>query len=44
MRGRCTYRELIDGTLSMRDVALMNDAIRVRDENLRRADKAAREK
>lgn len=32
-RGWCKYESLIDGTLSLADVALMNDAIDVQDEN-----------
>lgn len=29
----CKYESLIDGTLSLFDVALMNDALTVQDEN-----------
>lgn len=37
MQGLCRYESLRDGTLSLADVALMNDAIDVRDENTYRA-------
>lgn len=33
MGGLCRYESLIDGTLSLADVALMNDALDVRDDN-----------
>jgi uncharacterized small protein (DUF1192 family) len=33
MRGFCRYESLIDGTLSLFDVAELNDAIDVLDEN-----------
>ena len=33
MRRYCEYRELIDGTLSIEDVAMMNDLIDLYDEN-----------
>lgn len=36
LRGVCRYESLIDGTLSLEDVALMNDALDVQDENERR--------
>lgn len=36
MRGMCRYESLIDGALDIMDVALMNDAITVHDENERR--------
>ncbi|RQZ78846.1 hypothetical protein DF056_20860 [Burkholderia cepacia] len=32
-RGWCRYESLLDGTLSMADIALMNDAITVRADN-----------
>ncbi|WP_438820966.1 DUF6889 family protein [Cupriavidus gilardii] len=32
--GWCKYESLIDGTLGLEDVALMNDAIAVRGDNL----------
>jgi hypothetical protein len=34
--GYCRYSELIDGTLGLADVAIMNETIDVRDENTRR--------
>lgn len=37
----CSYRELHDGTLRLADVAMMVDALSTRDENRRRAHKAA---
>lgn len=40
-RGYCKYESLIDGTLDLYDIALMNDAIDVRDENEIRARQAA---
>ena len=33
MAGMCGYESLKDGTLDLADVALMNDALAVRDEN-----------
>ncbi len=33
LRGLCTYIELKDGTLDLFDVALMNDAIDVEEDN-----------
>lgn len=36
LRGTCRYESLKDGTLGMADVALMNDACDVQDENERR--------
>lgn len=38
----CTLKELQDGTYTLTDVARMNDALDVRDENLRRGDDARR--
>ena len=37
----CSYQALCDGTLRLADVAQMNDALTARDENRRRAHKAA---
>lgn len=37
----CSLKELRDGTYDLADVALMNDALDVRDENTARANKAA---
>ena len=39
--GWCHYESLLDGTLSLVDIAIMNDALDVRDENRLRARKAA---
>ncbi len=36
VRGMCRYESLLDGTLGLADVALMNDALTVQDENSRR--------
>ncbi|MFQ8889034.1 MAG: DUF6889 family protein [Bilophila wadsworthia] len=36
LRGLCRYEGLKDGTLSLEDVALMNDALTVQEENERR--------
>jgi hypothetical protein len=36
----CRYESLKDGTLSLADVALMNDALTVQDENSSRLEKA----
>lgn len=35
-RGLCRYESLKDGTLDLADVALMNDALDVEEENQRR--------
>lgn len=43
LAGCCRYESLLDGTLGLEDVALMNDALDVKDENERRY-LAAREK
>lgn len=40
-RGWCKYESLIDGTLNLLDIAIMNDGINVLDENEMRARKAA---
>jgi len=40
LRGLCRYESLIDGKLSLFDVARMNDAIDVQDENERRLHEA----
>lgn len=42
VEGMCLYPSLIDGTLSLCDVARMNDAISVRNENQRRMEEAVR--
>jgi len=33
LRGMCRYESLINGALDLADVALMNDALDVQDEN-----------
>lgn len=33
LRGMCNYESLIDGTLGLDDVARMNDALDVQEEN-----------
>lgn len=33
LRGLCKYESLIDGTLTLADVALLNDALDVQEEN-----------
>lgn len=43
IEGMCRYESLKDGTLSLYDVALMNDALDARDENQSRY-RVAREK
>lgn len=40
LAGCCRYESLIDGTLGLEDVALLNDALDVKDENERRYMKA----
>jgi len=40
MHGLCKYESLKDGTLDLCDIALMNDAIGVRDVNTRRIQEA----
>jgi len=37
MRGMCKYESLIDGTLSMFDLALMHEAMEVESENQQRS-------
>jgi hypothetical protein len=44
LNGLCKYESLKDGTLDLIDVALMNDALDVRFENERRAQRAAEAK
>ncbi len=36
MRGLCKYESLLDGSLDIYDIATMNDALDVSDENERR--------
>jgi hypothetical protein len=40
LAGCCKYESLLDGTLGLEDVALMNDALDVQAENERRYIKA----
>jgi hypothetical protein len=40
-RGWCRYESLIDGTLDIADIAIMNDAIDVMEENVARGRAAA---
>lgn len=40
LRGLCRYESLIDGTLSLADVALLNDLLDVQEENERRYQEA----
>ena len=42
LRGMCRYESLKDGTLSLADVALMNEALDVEAENQYRARKATK--
>jgi len=42
VQGLCRYESLIDGTLSLEDVALLNEALDVDNENHRRLERAAR--
>ncbi len=40
LRGLCRYESLKDGTLDLADIALMNEALSVEDENAYRAQEA----
>ena len=40
-RGMCRYESLVDGALTLLDIARMNEALDVADENDRRAREAA---
>lgn len=40
LEGLCKYESLTDGTLSLGDIARMNDALNVRSENSYRLNKA----
>ncbi|MBB3808751.1 DUF6889 family protein [Pseudochelatococcus contaminans] len=42
MRGVCRYESLVDGTLDLVDVAIMNEALDASDENSARAQEAAK--
>lgn len=41
LRGMCRYESLLDGTLGLHDIALMNEALDVIDENSYLAQEAA---
>lgn len=43
-RGYCTMRDLKDGSLDLVDVAVMNETIDVKDENMRRLEASRRNK
>lgn len=36
LRGLCSYESLIDGSVSLVDVTIMNDALNIQDENAAR--------
>ncbi len=40
LHGLCKYESLIDGTLSLGDIKLMNDAISIKNENERRIEES----
>lgn len=42
VRGLCSFESLKDGKLDIEDIALMNDALDLNDENQRRAEDAMR--
>ena len=42
LSGLCRYESLLDGTLGLEDVALMNDAMAVRNDNQEEARRRAR--
>jgi hypothetical protein len=44
LRGLCRYESLIDGTVDLFDVARMNEALDVHDENERRINEALSKK
>jgi len=44
VRGMCRYESLKDGTLDLADMAIMNDALNVQDENERRYLRALKDK
>lgn len=39
LRGLCKYESLVNGTLTLLDIAKMNEAINVEQENIKRAQK-----
>ena len=44
MAGMCKYESLKDGSLDLLDFAIMNDALRAKNENEARAHEAAKNK
>lgn len=40
MEGMCRYESLVDGTLDLKDIVIMNEALDVRAENQYRMEKA----
>ena len=40
LRGLCKYESLLDGTLDIADIALLNDLLDVEEENRSRAQRA----
>jgi len=40
LHGLCKYESLIDGTLSLSDIKIMNDAISIKNENERRVEES----
>lgn len=44
VRGYCSFEALKDGTIDLEDIALLNDAADLHDENQRRAEEAQRTK
>ena len=43
-RQMCRYESLLDGTLRLSDIARMNDALTIQDENVRRMRAAQQDK
>ena len=43
LHGMCKYESLIDGTLGIADIARMNDALDVKEENEARARRAQKD-
>lgn len=44
LEGLCKYESLLDGTLGLEDIALMNDALAVRADNQAAARRIAQER
>jgi hypothetical protein len=44
MRGKCEYLHVVDGTLDLADIAMMNDLLDIMEENDMRADAARNSK